>query len=55
MIKINLSTFMDLYENGEVEDVVVIGSKIYARQYRWASKIPSSQRPKFRIVWAELP
>jgi hypothetical protein len=27
MIKINLSTFMDLYENGEVEDVVVIGTR----------------------------
>ena len=55
MIEVNLSTFISMYENGEVEDVVVVKDRIYGKQRMWSSKIPSSQRSPFRVVFAVIP
>lgn len=55
MQKINLSTFIDGYEDGSITDVVGIKDKIYGKQIRYPSKIPSNQRPLYRVVWSDIP
>lgn len=54
MQELSIQTFISGYEDGSITDVVVIKDKIYGKQLRYASKIPSSQRPPYRVVWATL-
>jgi len=55
MIEITLANFIQKYEEGRVSDIIVIKDRIYGKESSWASKIPSKQRPPFRIVWALVP
>lgn len=54
MQELSLNSFIEGYKNGSITEVVAIGSKVYGKQLHYPSKIPSSQRAKYRVVWASV-
>lgn len=55
MEEITKAAFLAGYENGNIFDVILINGKIYGKAPTSPSNLPSSQRPKYKVVWADVP